>query len=69
MALAAVAEGLHIDWTTGGVTQHPDLAATLGAEPDWQMVGALFIGKATVVPRSRRRRRARLWLGSKIPSP
>ena len=55
IALAAVAEGLHVDWTTGGVTQHPDLAATLGAEPDWQMVGALFIGKATVVPNSRRR--------------
>ena len=55
MALAAVAEGLHVDWTTGGVTQHPDLAATLGAESDWQMVGALFIGKADVVPNSRRR--------------
>lgn len=55
IALAAVAEGLHVDWTTGGVTQHPDLAATLGAESDWQMVGALFIGKADVVPNSRRR--------------
>lgn len=55
IALAAVAEGLHVDWTTGGVTQHPDLAETLGAEPDWQMVGALFIGKADVVPNSRRR--------------
>ena len=55
IALAAVAEGLHVDWTTGGVTQHPDLAETLGAESDWQMVGALFIGKADVVPNSRRR--------------
>ena len=30
MALAAVAEGLCLDWSTGGVTQHPELAATLG---------------------------------------
>ena len=54
MALAAVAEGLTLDWSTGGVTQHADLAETLGADPDWQMVGALFIGKPKTVPSSRR---------------
>lgn len=55
MALAAVAEGLTLDWSTGGVTKHERLSETLGAEPDWEMVGAIFIGKATVVPNSRRR--------------
>ena len=32
MALSAVAEGLCLDWSTGGVTQHPDLTETLGAD-------------------------------------
>ena len=54
MALAAVAEGLCLDWSTGGVTQHPDLAATLGASEDWTMVGALFIGRPKMLPNSRR---------------
>ena len=55
MALAAVAEDLTLDWSTGGVTQHERLSEALGAEPDWAMVGALFIGKATTVPNSRRK--------------
>ena len=45
LLLAAVAEGLAGDWSTGNTTKHPDLAATLGAESDWTMVGALFIGQ------------------------
>ena len=45
LLLAAVAEGLAGDWSTGNTTKHPDLAATLGAAPDWTMVGALFIGQ------------------------
>ncbi len=45
LLLAAVAEGLAGDWSTGNTTRHPQLAATLGAEPDWTMVGALFIGQ------------------------
>ncbi len=54
MALAAFAEGLCVDWSTGGVTQHPNLGPTLGAGDDWMMVGALFIGTPKVVPGSRR---------------
>ncbi len=54
MALAAVAEGLSLDWSTGGATQHAELAAALGADPDWMMVGALFLGAPEVVPNSRR---------------
>ena len=45
LLLAAVAEGLAGDWSTGNVNRHPQLAETLGAEPDWTMVGALFIGQ------------------------
>ena len=45
LLLAAVAEGLAGDWSTGNVCRHPDLAGTLGAESDWMMVGALFIGQ------------------------
>ena len=44
LLLAAVAEGLAGDWSTGNTTRHPGLAATLGGEADWTMVGALFIG-------------------------
>ena len=54
MALAAVAEGLTLDWSTGGVTQHSDLPEILGAAPDWMMIGALFIGKPKTTPNSRR---------------
>ena len=43
--LAAVAEGLAGDWSTGNTTRHPRLAETLGGEADWMMVGALFIGQ------------------------
>ncbi len=45
LLLAAVAEGLAGDWSTGNVTRHPHLADTLGAEAEWTMVGALFIGQ------------------------
>ena len=45
LLLAAVAEGLAGDWSTGNTTRHPRLAETLGAEADWTMVGALFIGQ------------------------
>ena len=54
MALAAVAEGLYMDWSTGGLTKLPDLAQTLGADEDWTMVGVVFIGKSTEVPNTER---------------
>ena len=44
LLLAAVAEGLAGDWSTGNTTRHPALAETMGGSPDWTMVGALFIG-------------------------
>ena len=54
IALAAVAEGLNLDWSTGGLTKLPDLAQTLGADEDWTMVGVVFIGKADAVPNTER---------------
>lgn len=45
LLLAAVAEGLAGDWSTGNTTRHPALAETMGGEADWTMVGALFIGQ------------------------
>ena len=54
MALAAVAEGLVLDWSTGGISKLPGLADMLGADEDWAMVGVLFIGEPITVPTSRR---------------
>ena len=54
MALAAVAEGLVLDWSTGGISKLPGLAQMLGADEEWAMVGALFIGEPISVPTSRR---------------
>ena len=64
MALAAVAEGICLDWSTGGVTQHADLADTLGAKTGWMMVGALFMGVPKIEPSSRRSPQSRVvtWL-------
>ena len=64
MALAAVAEGFNLDWSTGSVTKHPKLAETLGADSDWAMVGALFIGEAADEPVSKRSAAASIvsWL-------
>ena len=54
MALAAVAEDLYLDWSTGGLTRIPGLAEILGAKEVWTMVGVLFLGKALSVPHTRR---------------
>lgn len=42
--LAATDEGLVAGWSTGGIVKHTDLPATIGAEPDWEVVGALYVG-------------------------
>ena len=54
MALAAVAEGLNHDWTTGGLTRLPGLNRILGVDDDWMLVGLVFLGKATSVPSTQR---------------
>ncbi len=54
MALAAVAEGLSLGWSTGRLTKLPGLADILGANDDWMMVGVVFIGKAAEDPATQR---------------
>lgn len=54
MLLAAFAEGLSVGWSTGRPTRHAGLPGTLGADPGWQMVGALYIGYPAVVPTATR---------------
>ena len=54
MALAAVAEGLHLGWTTGSLTRIPGLAGILGADDAWTMVGAVFLGQAVEMPTTQR---------------
>lgn len=44
ISLAAVAEGLTVTWETGRTTRSPELPKILGAEEEWQMVGALSVG-------------------------
>ncbi|MCE2405634.1 MAG: nitroreductase [Dehalococcoidia bacterium] len=54
MALAGVAEGLCMDWSTGGLTRIPGLADILGADEAWAMVGVVFLGRAAAVPTTQR---------------
>ena len=54
MALAAVAEGLSLGWSTGRLAKLPGLAGILGANEDWMMVGVVFIGKAAEEPATQR---------------
>ena len=44
ISLAGVAEGLAVTWETGGITRHPRLSETLGADTEWSLVGLLSIG-------------------------
>ncbi len=52
--LAAHSEGYAVGWSTGKLTRLPRLPETIGADPEWQMVGALFAGKAARRPRAQR---------------
>ena len=54
MALAAVAEGLRLGWSTGSLTRIPGLARILGADDAWTMVGVVFFGKAATLPDTQR---------------
>jgi nitroreductase len=42
--LAAFEQGLVSGWSTGGIARDPALKALIGAEPEWDMVGALYVG-------------------------
>ena len=47
LQLAAVEEGLASGWSTGGITRAPEFREVLGAEPGWELVGALYVGYPT----------------------
>ena len=44
ISLTGVAEGLAVTWETGGITRHPHLSETLGADAEWSLVGLLSVG-------------------------
>jgi len=44
LMLAAAEEGVSTGWSTGGITQDPTLRSILGADDNWDMVGALYVG-------------------------
>ncbi len=54
LSLAGYAEGLAVTWETGGRTRHPELKATLGADPDWELAVMLSVGFPDEAPVSRR---------------
>lgn len=71
ISLAGVAEGLTVYWETGGVTGHPDLGLTIGAEKEWSIVAMLSIGVASKLIESRRTRVQEFvrWLGTENSRP
>ena len=44
ISLTGVAEGLAVTLETGGITGHPRLSETLGADAEWSLVGLLSVG-------------------------
>ena len=70
ISLAGAAEGLAVTWETGGATRHPELGATLGADPSWQMTTMLLIGPPGEHPVSRRSPASGFvrWFGEKADS-
>ena len=55
MQLAAYAHGVAVGWSTGKPTKPERLADVLGADPDWTIVGALYVGYPKTVPHIERR--------------
>ena len=55
MQLAAYAHGVAVGWSTGKPTKPERLPDVLGADPDWTIVGALYVGYPKTVPHIERR--------------
>jgi nitroreductase len=62
--LAAHARGLAVGWSTGRTCKPAEVRETLGVDPDWKMVGCLFIGHPAVSPVTERKPEATVtkWL-------
>ncbi len=56
MMLMAHAIGLAVGWSTGRVCKNEEVHKAIGAEPDWAVVGAFFIGFPMTQPEAERRR-------------
>jgi nitroreductase len=67
LMLAGEEEGLASGWSTGGLAKHPRLRELIGAEPDWQFVALLYIGRpqltTSLPPRQNAHAAYTTWLG------
>ena len=45
LMLAGQEEGLASGWSSGGLAKHPRVREVIGAEPDWQFVALLYMGR------------------------
>lgn len=55
MSLAAHALGVAVGWSTGKPVKPENLAEMLGADPSWDVVGALYIGYPSQEPSAHRK--------------
>ncbi|MBV9577074.1 MAG: nitroreductase [Chloroflexi bacterium] len=54
--LAAVEEGLASGWSTGGIVRDAAIRSAVGADEDWEFVGALYVGYPGETPPAARER-------------
>ena len=54
MQLMAHAIGLAVGWSTGRLCKAEEVHRVVGAEPDWAVVGAFYIGFPTALPEAER---------------
>ena len=54
MQLMAHAIGLAVGWSTGRLCKAEEVQKVVGAEPDWAVVGAFYIGFPTALPEAER---------------
>ena len=50
LMLAGEEEGLASGWSSGGLAKHPRLRELIGADPDWQFVALLYMGRPATGP-------------------
>jgi nitroreductase len=67
LMLAGQEEGLASGWSSGGLAKHPRLAELIGADPDWQFVAVLYMGRPqstlSLPPRQNAHTAYTKWLG------